>query len=428
VIALVDCNNFYASCERVFSPNLEGKPIIVLSNNDGCAVARSNEAKALGIKMGAPLFKIKDLVESHGVKVFSSNYELYGDMSGRVVSVLKQFAPDIEIYSIDESFINFDGVSDLIELSSKMRLRVKQWTGIPVSVGLGSTKTLAKIANHKAKKKPSGVHCTTPDSIGDLTDLPVDKIWGIGLKLARRLHAVGVFTALQFKNASSALVRKIGSVVMERTHQELNGLRCFEFEQPQPRQNICCSRSFGSRIGTLEEVEAALASHVKRAVRKMRSEGSVANGIQVFINTDRFKKDLPQYYNSASGKLPFPTNDLLTIATEANRHLQRIFREGYGYKKAGVLLLGLAPEGHQQLPLFADTIKQKRNGRIELKVKRRRLNEAIEGIVQKYGNHSINLGRSAIKPSIRKPHRWQQNRNKLSPSYTTNWSHILTVK
>ena len=175
-------------------------------------------------------------------------------------------------------------------------------------------------------------------------------------------------------------------------------------------------------------MEAAVASHVKKAVRKMRSEGSVANGIQVFINTDRFKKDLPQYYNSASGKLPFPTNDLLTIATEVNRHLQRIFREGYGYKKAGVLLLGLAPEGHQQLPLFADTIKQKRNGRIELKVKRQRLNEAIEDIVQRYGKHTINLGRSAIRPSIRKPHRWQQNRNKLSPNYTTSWSHILTVE
>ena len=428
MIALVDCNNFYASCERVFNPKLEGHPVVVLSNNDGCVVARSNEAKALGIKMGAPLFKIKDLVQSHCVHVFSSNYELYGDMSGRVISVLKQFAPDIEVYSIDESFINFDGVPDLKKLSSKMRSQVKQWTGIPVSVGLGSTKTLAKIANHKAKKKPNGMHCTTPDSTEDLIDLPVDEVWGIGLKLARRLRAVGVFTVLQFKNASSALVRKIGGVVMERTHQELNGLRCFEFEQPQPRQNICCSRSFGSRAETLDEMEAAIASHVTRAVRKMRSEGSVANGIQVFINTDRFKKELPQYYNSASGKLPFPTNDMLTIANAANRHLKRIFREGYAYKKAGVLLLGLAPEGNQQLPLFADTIKQKRNGRIELKVKRQRLNDAIEDIVQRYGKHSINIGRATAKPTITKPQRWQQNQNKLSPKYTTNWDHILTVK
>ena len=428
MIALVDCNNFYASCERVFNPKLEGHPVVVLSNNDGCVVARSNEAKALGIKMGAPLFKIKDLVQSHCIQVFSSNYELYGDMSGRVISVLKQFAPDIEVYSIDESFINFDGVPDLKKLSSKMRSQVKQWTGIPVSVGLGSTKTLAKIANHKAKKKPNGMHCTTPDSTEDLIDLPVDEVWGIGLKLARRLRAVGVFTVLQFKNASSTLVRKIGGVVMERTHQELNGLRCFEFEQPQPRKNICCSRSFGSRTETLDEMEAAIASHVTRAVRKMRSEGSVANGIQVFINTDRFKKELPQYYNSASGKLPFPTNDILTIANAANRHLKRIFREGYAYKKAGVLLLGLAPEGNQQLPLFADTIKQKRNGRIELKVKRQRLNDAIEDIVQRYGKHSINIGRSTAKPTITKPQRWQQNQNKLSPKYTTNWDHILTVK
>ena len=427
MIALVDCNNFYASCERVFCPSLVGKPVVVLSNNDGCVVARSNEAKALGVAMGVPLFKIKELVATENVQVFSSNYELYGDMSSRIVSVLRRYAPEIEIYSIDESFIKFDGVPDMVNLSSQMRSIVSQWTGIPVSVGLGDTKTLAKIANHKAKKKPSGVHLTGTDSIVDLVDLPVDEIWGIGSKFARRLRSVGILTALQLKNASSALVRKIGGVVMERTHQELNGFRCFDFEQPQPRQNICCSRSFGWRVEKLEQLEAALSSYVSTAVRKMRAEGSVASGIQVFINTDRFNKGTRQYHNSAAGKLPCPSNDLLTIAHEANRHLKRIFREGYAYKKVGVLLLGLAPEGLQQLPLSASSVRRKKNGRIEIKVKRQRLNEAIEEIASRLGKDAVTLGLMPRKKSNPYESPWQLRRDRLSPQYTTRWEDLLLV-
>ena len=427
MIALVDCNNFYASCERVFCPSLVGKPVVVLSNNDGCVVARSNEAKALGVAMGVPLFKIKELVATENVQVFSSNYELYGDMSSRIVSVLRRYAPEIEIYSIDESFIKFDGVPDMVNLSSQMRSIVSQWTGIPVSVGLGDTKTLAKIANHKAKKKPSGVHLTGTDSIVDLVDLPVDEIWGIGSKLACRLRSVGILTALQVKNASSALVRKIGGVVMERTHQELNGFRCFDFEQPQPRQNICCSRSFGRRVEKLEQLEAALSSYVSTAVRKMRAEGSVASGIQVFINTDRFNKGTRQYHNSAAGKLPCPSNDLLTIAHEANRHLKRIFREGYAYKKIGVLLLGLAPEGLQQLPLSASSVRRNKNGRIEIKVKRQRLNEAIEEIASRLGKDAVTLGLMPRKKSNPYESPWQLRRDRLSPQYTTRWEDLLLV-
>ena len=427
MIALVDCNNFYASCERVFCPSLVGKPVVVLSNNDGCVVARSNEAKALGVAMGVPLFKIKELVATENVQVFSSNYELYGDMSSRIVSVLRRYAPEIEIYSIDESFIKFDGVPDMVNLSSQMRSIVSQWTGIPVSVGLGDTKTLAKIANHKAKKKPSGVHLTGTDSIVDLVDLPVDEIWGIGSKFARRLRSVGILTALQLKNASSALVRKIGGVVMERTHQELNGFRCFDFEQPQPRQNICCSRSFGRRVEKLEQLEAALSSYVSTAVRKMRAEGSVASGIQVFINTDRFNKGTRQYHNSAAGKLPCPSNDLLTIAHEANRHLKRIFREGYAYKKIGVLLLGLAPEGLQQLPLSASSVRRNKNGRIEIKVKRQRLNEAIEEIASRLGKEAVTLGLMPRKKSNPYESPWQLRRDRLSPQYTTRWEDLLLV-
>ncbi len=427
MIALVDCNNFYASCERVFCPSLVGKPVVVLSNNDGCVVARSNEAKALGVAMGVPLFKIKELVATENVQVFSSNYELYGDMSSRIVSVLRRYAPEIEIYSIDESFIKFDGVPDIVNLSSQMRSIVSQWTGIPVSVGLGDTKTLAKIANHKAKKKPSGVHRTGTDSIVDLVDLPVDEIWGIGSKLARRLRSVGILTALQLKNASSALVRKIGGVVMERTHQELNGFRCFDFEQPQPRQNICCSRSFGRRVEKLEQLEAALSSYVSTAVRKMRAEGSVASGIQVFISTDRFNKGTRQYHNSTAGKLPCPSNDLLTIAHEANRHLKRIFREGYAYKKVGVLLLGLSPEGLQQLPLFASSVRRKKNGRIEIKVKRQRLNEAIEEIALRLGKNAVTLGLTPRKKSNPYGSPWQLRRECLSPQYTTRWEDLLLV-
>ena len=428
MIALVDCNNFYVSCERVFNPKLEGKPVVVLSNNDGCVVARSNEAKALGIKMGVPFFKIKKLVETKKVRVFSSNYELYGDMSSRVVSILRRFAPEIEIYSIDESFINFDGVPNLSELSSKMCSTVKQWSGIPVSVGLGDTKTLAKIANNIAKKQPNGVHRTSDNSIEDLKSLNVDEIWGIGSKLARRLRSANISTALHFKNASSALVRKIGGVMMERTHQELNGLRCFKFEQPQPRQNICCSRSFGKKVERLEDLTAALSSYVSKAVRKMRLEGSVASGIQVFLHTDRFNKNAPQYYNSASGKLPYPSRDLLTIANEANRHLKRIFKEGFAYKKVGVLLLGLSTKGQQQLPLFASSISHKRNGRIEIKVKRERLNRAIEEIITKLGKQSISLGHTPAKRNNHLQSPWQLRRENLSPKYTTRWDDLILVK
>ena len=277
------------------------------------------------------------------------------------------------------------------------------------------------------KKKPSGVHRTGTDSIVDLVDLPVDEIWGIGSKLARRLRSVGILTALQLKNASSALVRKIGGVVMERTHQELNGFRCFDFDQPQPRQNICCSRSFGRRVEKLEQLEAALSSYVSTAVRKMRAEGSVASGIQVFINTDRFNKGTLQYHNSAAGKLPCPSNDLLTIAHEANRHLKRIFREGYAYKKVGVLLLGLAPEGLQQLPLFASSVRRKKNGRIEIKVKRQRLNEAIEEIASRLGKDAVTLGLMPRKKSNPYESPWQLRRERLSPQYTTRWEDLLLV-
>ena len=434
MIALVDCNNFYASCERVFAPKLERAAVVVLSNNDGCVVARSNEAKALGIPMGAPLFKIRDLIECRGVKVFSSNYELYGDMSARVTAVLRRFAPEIEIYSIDESFINLDGVGSrerTVRLAEDIRTTVERWTGIPVSVGLGDSKTLAKLANRIAKRAGSGVHCCgAVSATPDLRKLPVEQIWGIGKKLASRLRSVRIWTALEFRDAPSALIRKIGGVVTERAHRELKGLRCIEFEQPQPRQNICCSRSFGGRIRSLGQIEAALSAHVDHAVRRMRGEGSTACAVQVFVGTDPFEKGVPQYHSSATGKLTAQSDDLLTITGEANALLRKIHREGYGYKRVGVLLLGLTSKGHGQLRLFDETQPDRSNGGLRLTLKRERLNQALEKIISKHGREAIVLGRTPAKGLAGQDSAadWRMKRQRCSPRYTTRWEELPIVR
>ena len=349
VIALADCNNFYVSCERVFQPSLEKRPVIVLSNNDGCAVARSNEAKAIGIPMGAPFHQIKKLCERNGVVVLSSNYELYGDMSRRVVSVLATFAPELEVYSIDESFLDLTGVNDPFQLSVRMRDRVKQWTGIPISVGLGSTKTLAKVANRLAKKE--GVGCKKVDFANEeaLRGLPIQDVWGVGRRLAIRLRRIGVLNAWEFAQAPSASIRAIGGVTLERTQRELTGISCLEMEEvTPPRKNTCCSRSFGKPVTDLEELEEAVANYGIRATRKVRSERSLAAGLQVFIMTNRFREDQPQYSNSRTLTLDEPTDDPIRIVQSAKGLLRDIYRSGFAYKKAGVILLDLAPASSRQ--------------------------------------------------------------------------------
>ena len=410
VIALADCNNFYVSCERVFQPALEGRPVIVLSNNDGCAVARSNEAKELGIAMGAPYFQIKRTCQRSGVVVFSSNYELYGDMSRRVVSVMRRFAPQLEVYSIDESFLNLDGARSPLSLADEMSRTVGRWTGVPISVGLGPTKTLAKLANRLAKK---GSGCQLVEAFDRelLARVEIEGVWGVGHRWGKRLRRVGVKTALDLAEAPTPIVRSIGGVTLERTHRELGGLRCFGMEEsPQPRKNVCSSRSFGRPVTELEDLEEALANYAVTATQRMRGEGSIAFGIQVFLTTNRFREDLPQYRNARSFAFEQPTDDPVHVVAVAKRLLRDIYRPGFAYKKTGVLLLDLMPGYERQAVLF----ENEAGGR-----KRKRLVEAMEGVVDDYGATGAFLAAQGIRRN------WSMRRNRRTPRYTTCWEDLI---
>ena len=412
MLALVDCNNFYVSCERIFNPALEGVPVIVLSNNDGCAVARSNEAKALGIRMGAPFFQIRDLCRRHGVRVFSSNYELYGDMSRRVTSVLRRFAPKMEVYSIDESFLDLGGIEEPVTLARDLRHTVLQWTGIPVSIGLAPSKTLAKAANKLAKKDGSGCRQLLPGQCAhELRSIEIEDVWGVGRRLGKRLRRIGLHTAQDLADAPAATIRRIGGVTLERTLRELNGLPCIGMEQPQPRKNICSSRSFGRPVTELPELAEALSTYVMTAVQRMRGQGSLAQGVQVFLGTNPFKKDAPQYHNSLSVGLHEPTDDLLAITSAALALLRKIYREGHAYKKTGLLLLDLMPHRLRQTNLFTEAHTEKRT----------RLNHALDGIVQQYGRNALFLATQGIRRT------WQMRRDKRSQRWTTDWADIPAV-
>lgn len=413
MIALADCNNFYVSCERVFDPGLRNRPVIVLSNNDGCAVARSNEAKTLGIPMGAPYHQIRKCCERNGVVVFSSNYELYGDMSRRVTSVLARFAPELEIYSIDESFLNLAGVDAPLLLSHRIRKTVNRWTGIPISIGLGKTKTLAKLANRLAKKKKTGCFEVRAGQDDVLSGIPIEDIWGVGRRLSIRLQRVGLRNALSFSQAPSSMIRSIGGVTLERTQRELAGVPCLEMEEvPQPRKNTCSSRSFGRPVETLAELEEAVANYAVKATRKIRSEGSLASALQVFINTNRFREDQEQYANSRTLAFDEPTDDPIRIVKNAKHLLGSIFRKGYAYKKAGVLLIGLTPKGAQQALLFQEHGSTHRSEFVD----------ALEEVAARYGESSAFLGAQGVRRS------WSMKRQSRTPRYTTCWEEIPVLK
>ncbi|MDG0964037.1 MAG: Y-family DNA polymerase [Opitutales bacterium] len=413
VIALADCNNFYVSCERVFRPALRNRPVIVLSNNDGCAVARSNEAKSLGIPMGAPYHQIKKLCEWNGVTVFSSNYELYGDMSRRVTSVLARFAPELEIYSIDESFLNLSGVESPLLLSQRIRKTVGRWTGIPISIGLGNTKTLAKLANRLAKKKKTGCFEVSAGQEDVLGAIPIEDIWGVGRRLSIRLQRVGLTNALSFARAPSSIIRSIGGVTLERTQRELSGIPCLEMEQvPQPRKNTCSSRSFGRPVESLAELEEAVANYAVKATRKIRSEGSLASALQVFIKTNRFREDQEQYANARTLAFDEPTDDLIRVVKNAKSLLRSIYRKGYAYKKAGVLLIDLIPKGAQQGLLFEEHGNPRRKEFVD----------AVEEVASQYGQSCAFLGAQGVKQ------KWSMRREMRTPRYTTSWDEIPVLK
>ncbi len=419
--ALADCNNFYVSCERVFAPHLAGRPVVVLSNNDGCIVARSQEAKDLGIPMGGPYFQSKKLLERFNAAVFSSNYALYGDMSARVMAVMARFAPNMEIYSIDEAFLEFDGKGpDPAAHCRDMRRVVRQWTGIPVSVGLGPTKTLAKLANRLAKSRPEHGGVLDLTGRGDLDALletvRVGDVWGVGRRRAAMLAKHGVHTARQFRDLPRDFVRKRMTVNGLHTLLELRGTPCIELEQaPPPKKAVLASRSFGRPVTDPAEMREALAAHVSRAAKKLRDQGSLAGNLLVFVQTSRFIKGEPQYAASEAAALPSPTAHAPALIDAAEALLERIFRPGLRYKKAGVLLSGLEPEAGRRLGLFEASEAPGRD-------RARRLMRAMDEI-------NAQWGRGVLRPAacgLEQP--WKMRREKRSPAFTTDWKDLPTVK
>lgn len=420
MLALVDCNNFYASCERVFDPGLRNRPVVVLSNNDGCIVARSAEAKALGLKMGEPIFKVRELLERNKVAVFSSNYALYGDMSQRVMKTLQQFSPDVEIYSIDEAFLNLAGFRDLPVLANEIRQTVRQWTGIPVSVGIAPTKTLAKVANETAKKNAANSGVCILDTAETwqplLAGFDVGDVWGIGSQYKKLLNRHGVNTALEFTRLPEAWLRKHMSVVGARTAGELAGQPCLELElNTDPKKGITVSRSFGKRLSELSELAEALSSYVERAGEKLRRENLVAKHMLVFMHTSPFAKDAakdPYYAPHLSFTLPLHTNFTPELAHYALWALEKMYKPGYRYMKCGIMLTDLIPDGAQTQDLFErrDTARQSK------------LMAAVDDINQAMGRRTLFYASSGIQQ------KWSGAATRKSPSYTTDWESLIRVK
>jgi len=417
VFALVDCNNFYASCERVFNPKLAGQPIVVLSNNDGCVVARSNEAKALGITMGVPEFQIRPLLRAHRVQVFSSNYPLYGDLSQRVMETLEQFSPDLEIYSIDEAFLSLSGFErrNLTDYGREIRWTVKQWTGLPVSVGLAETKTLAKLANRIAKRTPDtdGVFdlLACPDRDTLLGKVPIEDVWGIGPSYARLLTQHGITTALQLHEADEHWIRRHMGVVGMRVVAELRGHSCVDLDAcPAPKQGITCSRSFGRPVCTLAEMEEAVSSYVTRVAEKLRGEALAATVLTVFVMTNAFTEE-PQYRNSVTCELPVATDTTSALIRTSLKGLRRIYRDGYRYKKTGVMVTALVPASQIQPDLFDQQDRPKS----------KRLMAALDAINARWGAGTLQYAASGLTKA------WQMQSHRRSPAYTTNWAELPVV-
>lgn len=416
MFALVDVNSFYASCETVFRPDLRGLPVVVLSNNDGCVIARSAEAKAVGIQMGAPYFKMKDDIRRHRVQVFSSNYALYADMSQRVMSVLEEMSPSVEIYSIDEAFLDVTGINNCMSLEQfgrDVREKVRRYTNLTVGVGIGQTKTLAKLANYAAKKwtKTGGVvDLSNVDRQRKLLSLvPVEEVWGVGRRISKKLNAMGITTALQLAESSPWVVRKNFNVVLERTVRELRGESCLELEEFAPvKQQIVCSRSFGERVTDYEVMRQAVCAYAERAAEKLRGERQYCRQIAVFIRTSPHAPNEKFYGNQAGSKLQTPTNDTRDIIRVAMEALDRIWAEGHRFMKAGVLLGDFYSQGVAQLGLFDEN---------QPKANSEKLMRLVDGINQSSMGKLWFAGQGVQKA-------WGMKREMLSPAYTTRISDI----
>ncbi|WP_116432146.1 Y-family DNA polymerase [Klebsiella pneumoniae] len=421
MFALVDVNSFYASCETIFRPDLQGRPVVVLSNNDGCIIARSAEAKKLGIKMGDPYFKCKDYFRQQGVVCFSSNYELYADMSNRVMTTLEEMCPRVEIYSIDEAFCDLTGVRNcrvLEEFGRELKDTVYRNTRLPVGVGIAQTKTLAKLANHAAKTwKATGgvVDLSNVDRQRKLMALlPVDEVWGVGRRISKKLEAMGIKTVLQLADTDIRFIRKHFNVVLERTVRELRGEPCLGLEEFAPvKQEIVCSRSFGQRISTYEEMRQAICLYASRAAEKLRGEHQYCRFISAFVKTSPFALNEPYYGNSTSVKLLTPTQDSRDIITAATKCLDAIWRDGHRYQKAGVMLGDFYSQGVAQLNLFDDNAPRKNS---------EKLMEVLDHLNAKDGKGTLYFAGQGIQQQ------WMMKREMLSPRYTTRVSDLLIVK
>jgi len=418
--ALIDGNNFYVSCERVFNPKLEGKPVVVLSNNDGCVVARSNEVKALGVKMGEPWFKLKDLARRHRIIAQSSNYTLYADMSNRMMAILGSYSPHQEIYSIDECFLGLDGLEhlDLMAWGQRMCRQVRQWVGIPVCVGIGSTKTLAKLANHCAKKNLAGIDGVCNLDLLDeqaqaelFARIPVGEVWGVGWRLTEKLAARNIATVRELRDADARTLREAFSVMLERTVMELRGVSCMELEEMAPaKKQIVSSRAFGAYVYTLTELEEAVSLYMARAAEKLRAQHSVAGAVQVFIRTNPFKDEHPQYQAGVTVPLASPTADTRRLTHAAHLGLKHLFKPGYAYQKAGVMLMELREAGHEQGMLFDEPAPD-----------RPKLMDVIDRANGRWGRGTLRLASEGVEKA------WHMKRGNLSPAWTTDWTQLPRV-
>ena len=415
-IALIDCNSFYVSCERLFNPKIRRKPVVVLSNNDGCIISRSNEAKALGIKMGEPYFKAKNIIVKNDVQVFSSNYSLYGDLSRRVMRTLKRFNSQIEVYSIDEAFMDLSNFSDedVERVGKEIRETVLQWTGIPTSIGVAKTKTLSKIANHIAKKKQSGVTSLIGIENLDpiLEKIEINDVWGVGRQLTKFYQKNGIYNAKQLKNKSNTWIKKCSNVLSSRTAMELRGIPCINLETTQTKRKSCVvSRSFGKRIETFQELKEAVSNYCLNASEKIRSESLVAKAITVFVRTSPFQRDYGYYSNSKTIDFPIATNNSIETVKTAVAILESIFRNGYRYQKAGVMLTGLREDDGRK-NLFSSEKDEKINS----------LMRSIDSTNHRYGRSTLSLASAGVHK------KWNMRRNYSSKIDTADFYCLPTIR
>jgi DNA polymerase V len=414
IFALVDCNNFYVSCEQVFKPKLRGRPVVVLSNNDGCVVSRSNEAKALGIGMGVAAFEIEELLTKNNVEVFSSNYTLYADMSERVMWALSSFTPRIEVYSIDEAFLDLAGLGrSLAEYGRKIRQTVLRWTGIPVTVGIGRTKTLSKLATRLAKHsaKTGGVLDLTDSPYLEkaLADTPVEKVWTVGIKTTLKLKRAGITTALGLRDADVGWIRQVFGVVGVRTVYELQGTCCYELEHNPPlKKSVSVSRMFGEPVASVEQLQQAISCYAARAAEKLRENGLVAGVMTVYITTSRFIRN--RYFNSSTTAFDVATNETMEIIRSACECIERIYRGGYEYKKCGIVFSCLVPESRSQLALYDESHR----------IKLRRLMRTVDSINARTNNPLRWAAEGLEQP-------WMVKFKQRSNRYTTRWDELARI-